>query len=113
MASEGSSEYEVENHSDTTSGEQAPRRHHRSGKHVRDEPNTLNELQACPLAMSCFQHLACFEFFQRVANVRVHHDLARLFALHLHGGQSILAGVTFTLTPESISLAIGIPNIGE
>ena len=113
MASEHSSEYEMETQSDSSSEEQAPRRHHKSGKHVRDEPNTLIELQACPLAMSCFQHLACFEFFQRVANVRVHHELSHLFVLHLHGGQSILAGVTFTLTPETISVATGIPNVGE
>ena len=24
-----------------------------------------------------------------------------------------MAGVTFTLTPEAISMAIGIPNVGE
>jgi len=48
-----------------------------------------------------------------VANVRVHHELARLFALHLQGGQSVLARVTFTFTPETISVAIGIPNTGE
>ena len=112
MASEISSDYEGETHSDTASGEQAPGRP-RSGKHVKDEPNILTELQACPLAMSCFQHLACFEFCQRVANVRIHHELARLFTLHLHGGQSILAGVTFTLTPETISVATCIPNVGE
>jgi len=61
MASETSSDYERETHSDIASGEQAPRRP-RSGRHVRDEPNTLIELQACPLAMSCFQHLASFKF---------------------------------------------------
>ena len=33
--------------------------------------------------------------------------------LHLHGDQATLVGVTFTLTPESISLATDIPNIGE
>lgn len=33
--------------------------------------------------------------------------------LHLHDGQTTQAGVTFTLTPESISLATDIPNIGE
>ena len=33
--------------------------------------------------------------------------------LHLHDGKATLAGVTFTLTPKSISLATGIPNIGE
>lgn len=33
--------------------------------------------------------------------------------LHLHNGQVNLAGVTFTLTPETIAKAIGIPNMGE
>jgi len=113
MASENSSDYEGDTHSDTSSGERVHRRHHQSGRHLRDEPNTLIELQACPLAMSCFQHLACYEFCQRVSNVKVHHELARLFALHLQGGQSVLAGVTFTLTPEAILVATGIPNIRE
>jgi len=75
MASEVSSDYEGETHSDTSSGERAHRRHHQSGRHLRDEPNTLTELQAYPLAVSCFQHLACYEFCQRVANIRVHHEL--------------------------------------
>jgi len=113
MASEFSSEYEEGTHSDTSSGERAHRRHHWSGRHLRDEPNTLTELQACPLAMSCFQHLACYEFCQRVANVRVHHELAHLFSLHLQGGQSVLVRVTFTLIPETLLVATGIPNIGE
>ena len=39
--------------------------------------------------------------------------MARLFVLHLLGDHSILAGVTFTLTPETVSLATGIPNVGE
>ena len=48
-----------------------------------------------------------------VARIQFHHELAHLFVLHLHDGQATLAGVTFTLTPESISLATSIPNIGE
>ena len=48
-----------------------------------------------------------------VERVQYHHQLARLFVLHLQNGQVTLAGVTFTLTPQSISLATGIPNIGE
>ena len=113
MASEHSSDYEVETQSDSPLEEQAPRRPHKSGRHVREEPTTLTELQACPLAMSCFQHQSCYEFCQNVASIQFHHELAHLFVLHLHGDQAILAGVTFTLTPESISWATGIPNIGE
>jgi len=44
MASEVSSEYEEEAHSDTYLGEMAHRKHHWSGRQLRDEPNTLTEL---------------------------------------------------------------------
>lgn len=36
-----------------------------------------------------------------------------MFVLHLHDDQATLVGVTFTLTPNFISLATGIPSIGE
>ena len=49
MALEVSSEYEEGTHSDTYSGERAHRIHHQSDKHLRDEPNTLTELQVGPL----------------------------------------------------------------
>ena len=48
-----------------------------------------------------------------VERVKYHHELARLFVLHLHNGQVNLEGVTFTFTPETISQATGIPNVGE
>ena len=99
--------------SDFTTELHAPRRPHKSGRHVREEPTSLAELQACPLAISCFQQRCCYQFCEMVARVHHHQELARLFVLHLHNGQVTLAGLTFTLTPESISLATGIPNVGE
>ena len=99
--------------SDSTTEFHAPRRPHKSGRHVREEPTSLVELQACPLAISCFQQQSCYQFCEMVARVHHHHELARLFVLHLHNGQVTLAGVTFTLTPETISQATGIPNVGE
>jgi len=113
MASEHSSDYEMETQSDSPMEEHAPRRPHRGGRHIREEPITLIELQACPLAIFCFQHQSCYEFCEKVANVQFHHELAHLFVLHLHGDQATSVGVTFTLTPESVSLATGIKNIGE
>ena len=99
--------------SDSTTELHAPRRPHKSGRHVREEPTSLAELQACPLAMACFQHHSCYQFFEMVARVHHHQELAHLFVLHLHDGQVTLAGVTFTLTPETISQATRIPNVGE
>jgi len=91
----------------------APRRPHKGGKHNQEEPTSLAKLLACPLAITCFQHQSCYQFYEMVERVKYHHELARLFVLHLHNGQVTLAGVTFTLTPETISQEIGIPNVGE
>ena len=73
----------------------------------------ISEMSQTPSQSYRCVHLPCYEFFQRMENVRVYHKLDRLFSLHLQGGQSILVGVAFTLTPKAISVAIGIPNIGE
>src|SRR5699024_9661873 len=113
MPFDHSSDYEVETQSDSPMEEHAPRRPHRGGRHIREEPTTLTELHAYPLAVSYFQYQSCYEFCEKVANIQFHHELARLFVLHLHGDQVTLAGVTFTLTLESILIATDIPSIGE
>ena len=99
--------------SDSTTEIHAPRRPRKGGRHVREEPTSLTELQACPLAMACFQQQSCYQFCEMIARIRYHQELARLFVLHLHDGQVTLASVTLTLTPETISQATGIPNVGE
>ncbi len=48
-----------------------------------------------------------------VERVKYHHELSRLFVFHLHNGQVNLAGVSFTLTPETITAATSISNVGE
>ena len=48
-----------------------------------------------------------------ISQIQHHPELVRLFVLHLRDGHVNLAGVNFTLTPETISEATGIPNIGE
>jgi len=113
MSTGHSSEYEEKTQSDSPLGEQETQRPQKSGKQVREEPINLRELHASPLAMQCFEHQSCYEFCQKVVEVQFHDEMACLFVLHLHGHQAILASVTFTLTPETISLVACIPNIGE
>ena len=91
MASDPSYDYEEETQSDSPTEGCAPRRPHRGGRHIREEPTTLTELQACPLAIFYFQHQSCYDFCEKVANVQFHHELARLFVSHLHGDQVTLA----------------------
>jgi len=76
MFSGHSFEYEAETKSDSPLREQEPRRPRKSGKHVMEEPITLIELHACPLAMQCFEHQYCYEFCQNVEEVQFHHELA-------------------------------------
>ena len=73
----------------------------------------MAELQACPLAVNFFQYMSCYQFCERISWIQHHRELARLFVLHLHDGHVTLAGVNFILTPEVISEATGIPNVGE
>ena len=63
--------------------------------------------------MACFQQQSCYQFCEMIARIHYHQELARLFVFHLHDGQVTLVGVNFTLTPETISQAIGILNVGE
>ena len=93
--------------------QQRPRRGGKGGHHRREEPTSLAELQACPLAVTCFQYMSCFQFCERLAQIQHHRELARLFVLRLHDGQVNIAGVNFVFSPEMISEATGIPNVGE
>ena len=104
-----------DDHSSSTEVEEQrrPRKGGKGGHHKREEPTSLVELQACPMAVTCFQYMSCYDFCERISRIQHHRELARLFVLHLHDGHVTLAGVNFTLTPEVISQATGIPNVGE
>lgn len=104
-----------DDHSSSTEIEEQrrPRRGGKGGHHKREEPTSLAELQACPLAVSCFRYMSCYQFGERIYQIQHHRELSRLFVLHLHDGHVTLIGVNFTVTPEVISQATGIPNVGE
>jgi len=73
--SETESVYEQEYDSDSTlevNVPNVPRRYHKSGKsgqHVREEPTSLAQLQACPLAMDCFQRQSCFQYCEMTSQI--------------------------------------------
>ena len=46
---------------------QIPRRHeHEDGNINRFETPNKRELMASPLTISCFKHVGCFDFFEKV-----------------------------------------------
>ena len=108
--------YEKSDDQSSASEIEVQRRPHKGGKggdHRREEPTSLADLQACPMAVTCFQYMSCYEFCERISRIQHHRELAHLSVLHLDDGHVNLAGVEFTLTPEAISHATGIPNVGE
>ena len=93
---------------------QRPRRQaKKGGKPNRFEPTDTKELIASPSVLSCFQELRCFDFRNKVQEIKIHPQLAELFSLRLHRHKVHLAGLNFELTPKAISKATKIPCIGE
>ena len=68
---------------------------------------------ASPLTISCFKHVGCYEFCEKVQQVQNHPKLTRLFIINLHDKQVNLAGITFELSIDAIANATGIPSVGE
>lgn len=63
--------------------------------------------------MDCFRRQSCFQYCEMISQIQHHRELVRLFVLHLQDGHVNLAGVNFTLSPETIAQATMIPNVGE
>ena len=68
---------------------------------------------ASPSILSYLQELGCYEFCNKVREIKSHPQLTKLFALRLHRHKAHLVGVIFELTTNAISKAIGMPCIGE
>ena len=103
-----------EEDSGTVDEAQIPRRHdHKGGKINRFEPINTREIMASSLTVSCFKHMGCFEFCERVQQVQNHLELTRLFIINLHDKQANLVGVNFEMSTNAIAAATGIPIVGE
>ena len=102
METDSDYEREEETFSDSSQEAHVPRKPNKGGKIIWEEPTTLTKLLAFPLAVTCFTRQSCYQFCEMVERMKYHHELARLFFLHLHNGQVNLVGVSFTLTPETL-----------
>ena len=106
--------YEEETLSDSSRERNVqPRRPHKGGKIVREEPISISKLLAFPLATTCFRYQYCFEFCEMVERVKFHHELARLFVINMDNNVVHLFGVTFTLSSTIIAESTWIPDVGE
>ena len=100
----------------TKSGErnQRPKEQQRKGgKSNRFEPINIKELTASPTIVSYFQEVGCYEFYDKVQRIHSHPQLTKLFVFNLHEHHVHLVGVNFELTTNAISVATGIPFMGD
>ena len=113
MARNSESSYEEKTQSDSSGDKNVqPRRPHKGGKTIREEPIIIAELLACPLATTCFRYQSCFEFCEIVERVKYHHELARQFVINMEDKMVQLAGINFTLSPTIIVEATRMPDVG-
>jgi len=96
-------------------GDSSPERkkYNKGGKILRYELTNCNEINASPFIKQCFEDVNCLDFYKRVCEVGFHEQLIDCVATHLKGESAIIAGVEFTFSVASISLATGIPDHGE
>jgi hypothetical protein len=73
------------------------RRPHKGRRVLRLEPTNTRELLASPLTVTCFKHVGCYDFCEKIQRVQHHPMLTRLFISRLHDIQD----------------STRIPNIGE
>ena len=79
----------------------------------RFEPISTAELTTSHSILSYFQELGCYEFYNKVQEIKSHPHLTKLFSLKLHSHKVHLVRVIFELTTRAISEATGIAGIGE
>jgi len=59
-------EREEETLSDSSKESHVPRKPHKGGKIIWEEPTTLTKLLACPLDVTSFKHQYCYQFCEMV-----------------------------------------------
>ena len=69
MESDPSYDRNEETLSDSSREMHAQRRRHKGGKHLQEQPTSLVELLAYPLAITCFQHQSCYQFCEMAERV--------------------------------------------
>ena len=67
----------------------------KGGKVNRFEPQNTIEITSSPIILTCFKNMPCFQFFEKVKQVKNNPELTRLFIINLHNKQSSLTGVDF------------------
>ena len=94
---------EEENKEFSEEEEREERRPHKGGNILKLEPTNTRLLMASPMVVTCFKHVVCFEFCEKIQKVQHHPVLSRIFISNLHDNQVTLASVTFIISTDIIT----------
>lgn len=68
---------------------------------------------ASPFIKKFFQDVGCLVFYEKIQEVGSNAKLTFIFPTNFRRDKANIAGVDFTISADSISIATGIPNHGE
>ena len=63
--------------------ERKEKKSNRGGRILRLEPTNTRELMASPMIVTCFKHVGCFEFCEKIQSVQHHPMFKRIFISNL------------------------------
>jgi len=87
------------------------RKTHKGGKVVRTKLVDMHLFDIEPMEREVFQRVGCLSFCQNMH--RGHPEVAKEFALHFDGRKTKVGYLEYEVTQASISVATGIPIIGD
>ena len=85
----------AENNSGSDKGQRPLRPKHKGEKVNILEPQSTMAITSSPRILSCFQNARCFQFCEKIKQVKRHPKLTRLLILNLHNKNSSLEGEDF------------------
>jgi hypothetical protein len=84
---------------------------HRGGNVLRYEPQSLSLVNSDPAFRVSFEQAGCIRFCEKIQGYN--QQLTKDFSLNYNGVQTIVVGVIFPVSEESIAVATEIPILGE
>ena len=83
---------------------------YRGNNVLRYEPQGLNLVNSDPALRVSFEYIGCIRFCEKIQGYNI--QLTKDFSLNYNGVQKKFARVIFTLSEETIAIAIEIPIQG-
>jgi hypothetical protein len=84
---------------------------YKGGNIFRYEPQGMTLVNSDPAYKVSFEHVGCMRFYEKVQEYNLY--LTKHFDLNFNGVNTTIAGITFPVSEETISVATEIPTQGE